>query len=64
MACRFGVIDLRRALDLLLAQPGADPKRIAFVGHDYGSMHGAILAGVDRRPQSYVLLTPTGSFSR
>lgn len=64
MACRFGVIDLRRALDLLLAQPGVDPKRIAFVGHDYGSMYGAILAGVDRRPQSYVLLTPTGSFSR
>ncbi len=58
------IIDLRRALDLLLAQPGVDPQRIAFVGHDYGAMYGAILAGVDQRPQSYVLLTPTGSFSR
>ena len=57
-------IDLRRALDFLLAQPGVDAKRIAFVGHDYGAMYGSILAGVDQRPQSYVLLAPTGSFSR
>ncbi len=57
-------IDLRRALDLLLAQPGVDPQSLAFVGHDYGAMYGSILAGVDQRPQSYVLLAPTGSFSR
>ena len=57
-------IDLRRSLDVLLAQPGVDPKRLAFVGHDYGAMYGSILAGVDHRIQSYVLLAPTGSFSR
>lgn len=56
--------DLRRALDILLAQPGVDAKRLAFVGHDYGAMYGSILSGVDRRIQSYVLLAPTASFSR
>lgn len=40
-------IEARRGLDLLLAQPGVSPKRIAYVGHDYGAMYGAILASVD-----------------
>jgi len=57
------VIDLRRALDLLLAQPHVDPNRIAYVGHDFGGMVGALLAGVDRRPQFYVFLAVTPKFS-
>jgi dienelactone hydrolase len=48
------VIALRRAMDLLLAQPGVDPARIGFVGHDYGGMYGMIAAGVDRRAKTYV----------
>jgi dienelactone hydrolase len=40
---------LRRALDVLLAQPGVDPRRIALVGHDFGAMYGAVAAGVDPR---------------
>ena len=47
--------DLRRALDVLLAQPGVDPKRIAYVGHDFGAMYGAVLAGVDRRVSVWAL---------
>jgi pimeloyl-ACP methyl ester carboxylesterase len=56
------VIDLRRALDLLLSE-NVDPKRIAYVGHDFGSMYGAVLAGVDTRPSYYVLMAGNPSFS-
>jgi pimeloyl-ACP methyl ester carboxylesterase len=40
---------LRRALDVLLARPDVDPRRVACVGHDFGAMYGAVLAGVDAR---------------
>jgi dienelactone hydrolase len=54
--------DLRRALDVLLAQPGVDAKRIAYVGHDYGAMFGAVVAGVDPRPKAFVLIAGTARF--
>jgi dienelactone hydrolase len=54
--------ELRRALDLLLAQPGVDPKRVAYVGHDFGAMFGAVIAGVDRRPCAYALQAGTTTF--
>jgi len=57
------VVDLRRALDVLLAQPGVDPKRVAYVAHDFGAMYGAVLAGVDPRPRFYVLMAGTTSFA-
>lgn len=57
------VVDLRRSLDLLLRLPNVDPGRIAYVGHDFGSMYGALLAGVDARPQWFVLMAGTTSFS-
>lgn len=53
------VIDLRRALDLLLAQPGVDAKRVAYVGHDFGAMYGAVMGAVDHRPTTYVLIAGT-----
>jgi dienelactone hydrolase len=56
-------IEVRRALDLLLAQPGVDKKRIGFVGHDYGAMYGAIASGVDKRVKTYILVAGIGSFS-
>ena len=58
------VIDLRRGLDLLLAQPGVDPSHLAYVGHDFGSMYGAVLSGVDPRPRYYVLMAGTTTFSQ
>lgn len=58
------VVDLRRSLDVLLAQPNVDTARVAYVGHDFGSMYGAVLAGVDPRPQWYVLMAGTTSFSQ
>jgi dienelactone hydrolase len=57
------VIAVRRSLDLLLSQPKVDRKRVGFVGHDYGAMYGAIVAGVDRRVKAYVLMAGTPSFS-
>ena len=56
-------IEVRRALDLLLAQPKVDPRRIGFVGHDYGSMYGGIVAGVDKRVKAYVFMAAMGNFS-
>jgi dienelactone hydrolase len=56
-------IEVRRALDLLLAQPEVNHKRIAYVGHDYGAMYGANLAGVDKRVKAYIFMAPIGSFS-
>ncbi len=56
-------IEVRRALDLLLSQPGVDRKRIGYVGHDYGAMYGSIVAGVDKRVKAYVMMAGMGSFS-
>lgn len=50
------VIDMRTALDVLIAQKNVDAKRIAFVGHDFGAMLGALMASVDARPQYWVYL--------
>jgi dipeptidyl aminopeptidase/acylaminoacyl peptidase len=54
---------LRRGLDVLLAQPGVDAGRVAFVGHDYGAMDGALLAAVDRRLKAVVLMAPDATWS-
>ena len=56
------VIVLRRALDCLTAIPGVDKSRIAYVGHDFGAMVGALLLAVDNRPSYAVLMAPTLSF--
>jgi len=56
-------IEVRRSLDLLLAQPGVDPRRIAYVGHDYGAMYGAILSGIETRVKAYTLVAGMGVFS-
>jgi len=53
---------LRRALDILVAQPGVDPKRVALVGHDYGAMHGAVIAAVDTRIRSFVFIAGAPRF--
>jgi dienelactone hydrolase len=50
------VARLQRCLDLLVAQPAIDAGRIGVVGHDFGGMHVALLATVDRRPAAYVLI--------
>jgi predicted esterase len=56
------VIALRRALDCLSGVSGVDKARIAYVGHDFGAMDGALLLAVDARPAYAVLMTPALSF--
>jgi len=55
--------ELRRVVDLLIAQGGVDPARIAFVGHGTGAMHGLSLVAVDRRLTAAALLAPSSSMS-
>jgi predicted esterase len=56
------VIELRRAMDLLLAQPGVDAKRIAYVGHDFGAMYGVVMCAVDRRASTCVFMAGVPHF--
>ena len=55
-AARHQVVDFRRGLDLLLARGDVDPKRVAYVGHSFDAHVGAILAGVEKRIGSFVLM--------
>jgi dienelactone hydrolase len=57
------VIELRRALDLLLSQANVDKSRIGFVGHDYGAMYGMLMAGVDQRINAFVFIAATQSLN-
>jgi len=53
--------DIRRALDVLLAQGSIDPARVAIVGHDFGAMYGALAAAADRRVTHLVYMAGNGS---
>lgn len=53
--------EVRRALDVLLAQPSIDPRRVAIVGHDFGAMYGALAAAADRRVTHMVYMAGNGS---
>lgn len=50
------VIDLRRAVDLLVARKDVDPKRIGYVGHSLGATWGVPLAAAEPRIKAFVLM--------
>jgi dienelactone hydrolase len=54
------IVDLRRAIDLLLTRPEVDPGRLAYFGVSYGGAMGGLLAGVEDRLQAYVLVVGDG----
>lgn len=55
------VVDLRRAIDYLTEHGNVDARAIGFVGHSYGGIAGAILAGVERRIRAFALMAaPAG----
>ena len=55
--------NVRRALDVLLAQPDVDKTRIAVVGHDFGAMWGALAVAADPRVTHFVYMAGTRSFT-
>jgi len=55
--------DVRRAVDVLLAQPHLDKTRIAVVGHDFGAMWGALAVASDPRVTHFVYAAGTSSFT-
>ena len=57
------VVDARRAYDVLSARDDVDPDRLGFVGHSWGASLGVVLAAVDRRPASLVLITGRPAWS-
>ena len=59
------VISIRRCVDVLLDDTyvNVDPERIAFVGHDYGAMHGSLTLGVDDRFSAAVLMALTTRYA-
>lgn len=52
------VVAVRRALDLLAERDDVDGDRLAYVGWSAGARTGSILAGVEPRLQSLVLIAP------
>jgi dipeptidyl aminopeptidase/acylaminoacyl peptidase len=55
--------DVRRALDVLLAQPHVDKTRIAVIGHDFGAMWGALAVADDPRVTHFAYAAGTSSFT-
>jgi len=54
------IVDLRRAIDLLLSRQDVDPQRLAYIGISYGGAMGGLLAGVEGRLEAYVLQVGDG----
>ena len=50
------VVDLRRAVDVLVARQDVDPSRIGYVGHSLGATWGAPLAAAEKRIRLLVLM--------
>ena len=56
------VVNIRRAIDLLLSQTNIDEDRVALVGHDFGGMYGVLAGSLDQRPSHYVVMAATPRF--
>jgi dienelactone hydrolase len=56
------VVNIRRAMDLLLSHSNVDSKRFAYVGHDFGGMYGVLAGSLDQRPSHYVVMAATPRF--
>jgi predicted esterase len=57
------VVEMRRAIDLLVSREEIDPSRLAYVGFSWGGSLGAIFAAVERRVGSFALMSATPRLS-
>jgi uncharacterized protein len=57
------IVDLQRAVDVLLSRPDVDSARLAYVGRSYGGATGALFAGVERRLATYILASADGGIT-
>ena len=57
------IVDLQRAVDVLIARRDVDSSRLGFVGVSYGAAMGALFAGVERRIGAYALLVGDGGLA-
>ena len=56
------VVNIRRAMDLLLSQPNVEANRFAYVGHDFGGMYGVLAGSLDQRPTYFIVMAATPRF--
>ena len=56
------VVNLRRAMDFLLSQPGVDAERFGYVGHDFGGMYGVLAGSLDQRATHYIIMAAAPHF--
>jgi cephalosporin-C deacetylase-like acetyl esterase len=54
---------LQRAVDVLASLDRVDAGRLALVGHDFGAMYGAVVAGLDRRITTFAFVAGTAKFA-
>lgn len=57
------MVDLQRAVDVLLTRSDVDASRLGFVGVSYGAAMGAAFAGIERRIAAYALLVGDGGLA-
>jgi dipeptidyl aminopeptidase/acylaminoacyl peptidase len=58
------VIAQRRAIDVLVARAEVDRRRLGFVGHSWGAVLGAVLAGAEQRLAAVVIASFTKPVSK
>ena len=54
------MLDLQRAVDLLLSRPEVNPQCLGYIGVSYGGAMGGLLAGIEQRLKAYVLVVGDG----
>jgi len=54
------MLDLQRAVDLLMSRPEVNPQCLGYIGVSYGGAMGGLFAGIEQRLKAYVLVVGDG----